>query len=315
MNKKTTVIFFGTPDFAVASLEALIKAEQYDIRAIVTRSDKPAGRGKQIQSSSIKLKALEYKLNVLEPEVLDEEFFNKIKSLEPEIAVVVAYGKILPQKLLDIPTHGFINIHPSLLPQYRGSSPMQAAILNNDDITGVSIMLLDQKMDHGPILLQQEFELSNDIVLPELHDNLAVLGADLLIQAIDGYLDSSIRPQKQNHSAATFTKMIDKQSGQINWSKPATEIYAQIRAYTGWPGAYTEYKNNKLEITKAGLVNSISNTKQQIGLVVKVSDKILVQCKDNSAIELLEVKLAGKNKTSIADFIRGHSDFVGSTLK
>ncbi len=313
MNKKTSIIFFGTPDFAVASLEALIKVEQYDIKAVITRSDKPAGRGKQIQSSPIKLKALEYKLDVLEPEVLDEEFFSKIKSLKPEIAVVIAYGKILPQELLDIPNHGFINVHPSSLPQYRGSSPMQSAILNNDDTTGVSIMLLDHKMDHGPILLQQKFELSNDITLPELHDNLATLGADLLIQAIDGYLDRSIRPQEQNHNAATFTKMIDKQSGRVDWAKSATEAYAQIRAYTGWPGAYTTYKDKKLEIVQASILEKNEKNKQP-GLVVNIDRDIIVEC-GVGKIKLKKVKLSGKNEMSIEDFIRGHADFVGIILK
>jgi len=315
---KISVIFFGTPEFAIASLEALINDEHYDIKAVVTRSDKPAGRGKKMQSSPVKLKALENNIIVLEPEILDEQFFNTIKNLQLDIAVVIAYGKILPQKLLDIPVNGCVNVHPSLLPKYRGSSPMSAAILNSDTVTGVSIMLLDQKMDHGPILLQQALTLASNIYLPELHDKLAVLGSQLLLQALDGYLSGFITPKEQNHTVASFTQMIQKDSGQINWSKPAVEVYAHIRAYTGWPGAFTFFNNKKLEITQVNLfsnINTINNQpKYQSGTVVEIDNNICVVCDDNSLLKLERVKLEGKKEMHITDFICGQKDFLNSIL-
>lgn len=319
MNKNiTSVAFFGTPDFAVPSLRALIENKHYQVSVVVTQPDKPAGRGRSLKQSPVKITSLENNIKVLEPEKINNNFINLFKSLDIDVAVVVAYGKILPNGLLKIPQFGFVNVHPSLLPQYRGSSPMQSTILNNDSYTGISIMLLDEKMDHGPILMQKKLKLPNIIDFPTLHNKMALKGSKLLVEALNGYIRGSIVPVEQNHTKATFTKLIQKKSGHIDWSKDAIHIDAHIRAFSGWPGAYTEFKNKKLEIIKASAVDmdnaDVIDIKKQPGLVVKINNKILVCCGDNSFIELLEIKLAGKTKTLITDFIRGYSNFIGSVL-
>ncbi|MEK7211721.1 MAG: methionyl-tRNA formyltransferase, partial [Patescibacteria group bacterium] len=270
-------IFFGTPNFAIPALQKLKEAD-FEIVGVFTEPSRPVGRHQEITPSPVKLFAEKSNLAVFEPESLKTSPFSKggegdfwakqIKSLAPDIAVVAAYGQIIPQAIIDIPKYGFINIHPSLLPKYRGASPVQFAILNGERETGVTIMLMDEKMDHGPILAQEKIAIGDDEDTPSLLTRAAELGAKMLSPTIEGYLNKTIVPQEQNHEAATFSKILKKADGQIDWQKSALEIYNQIRAFRPWPGTWNEFKikNSKLKIKILDASPSNESTPEKINI-------------------------------------------------
>ena len=249
--KPYRIIFLGTPEFAVPALEALIKDDRFNIIVVITEPDRPAGRGKEIKLSVIKLLGEKHKIPVFQPTLI-ENCKLKIENLQPDLAVVVAYGQIIPQEILDIPKHGFINIHPSLLPKYRGSSPIQAAILNDDKETGVSIIQLDEKMDHGDVVASVRLK-TEDIRLgyQELSEKLSNIGAKLLIKTLPDYLSGKVKAKPQDHTKATFTKLIKKTDGEINWNQPVEFIERQIRAYNPWPSTYTFWGGRRIKICQA----------------------------------------------------------------
>jgi len=283
------VIFFGTSEFAIPSLEALIEANS-GLIAVITAPDRLAGRGKKQILSPVKtwLKESAPKIKILEPEKINDDFISEISKLAPDLGIVASYGKILPQKLIDMFPKGILNVHPSLLSKYRGASPIQTTILNGDTKTGVSIMLVDSKMDHGPILARKELDIASP---PEvewdyefLHDTLAKFGAKLLIETLPKWINGEITPEVQNESMATYTKMLKKEDGLIDWSKPAEYIERMIRAYNPWPGTFTKMKNGKiLKIKKA----EISNGK----------------------LKILIVQPEGKKEMPYEAFLRGNPDF------
>ncbi|MDP3741009.1 MAG: methionyl-tRNA formyltransferase, partial [bacterium] len=241
------VIVCATSGFAIPSLRALVEAG-YEIVAVITQPDKPAGRKQEALPSLVKLWALEHGLKVFQPESLE---IGNWKLEIPEINIVASYGKLIPKWLIDAPKFGSLNIHPSLLPKYRGPSPIQAAILNGDEQTGVTIIKLDQQLDHGPIVSQSIFNIPNSIFYKDLHDKLANLGAELLIKTIPDYVSGKIKPRPQDHSKATFTKIITKDDARIDWSKPSEEIDRLIRAYSTWPVAWTMLDGKRLKIFQA----------------------------------------------------------------
>ena len=249
--KNNKIIFWGTPDFAVSSLQELIKAK-YNIIAVVTQPDRPAGRGNKIQQSPIKQIAAKNNINILQPEKLDKIFFDKIKNLNPDLCVVVAYGLIIPNELLDIPVHGFINVHGSLLPKLRGASPLQTAILDSNDKTGITIMKMDEKMDHGPIMSQDKYIIPCGETIENLHDNMADLGAKLLINTIPEYLLGNLKPKEQDHNLATYCGKINKDLGIVDIVNNNPEITEKkIRALNPWPGVWTNYKNKRIKLLKS----------------------------------------------------------------
>ena len=271
VNCKLKIVFFGTSAFAVPALEALVASGMSPV-AVVTAPDKPAGRGRKMTASPVKAFLTSHVSTpsvdnlILQPEKLDISFFETIAELKPDFGVVASYGKILPRALLDLFPRGILNIHPSLLPLYRGSSPIQTTILNGDTKTGVTIMLMDEKMDHGPILAQKELtsppnplsfvSRGGKKTYQELHDELAKLGANLLVETLPKYLDGKITPIPQDDAKATYTKMIKKEDGLIDWSRDAEYIERMVRAYNPWPSAYAKLKNGKiLKIKKAEVVD------------------------------------------------------------
>lgn len=302
----------GTPDFGVPSLLSLIN--QSNVIAVITQPDKKVGRKQEISHSPIKKNAGEHKIEVLQPEKVrgNTDFIQQIKDLRPDLIVVVAYGFILPEEILNIPKFGVINIHASLLPKYRGASPIQAAILNGENETGVSIMLLDEQMDHGPLLAQKSVAIINEDTFESLHDKLSQLGADLLLDTLPKYYSEQIKPIPQDESKATYCQLIKKEDGKIDWTKPASEIERQVRAFTPWPGSFAYWEEKKLIIHKAKYYND--NNNQNIGKVFKINEGIGVKCSQD-ALEILGLQLEGKKPMTAKEFLNGYPGIIGSILK
>lgn len=303
------IVFFGTSEFGAIILEKLVEAGMTPV-LVVTTPDKPAGRKQLLTPPPVKsciLKHETWNLKLLQPAELDSRFTLHILSFKPDLFVVAAYGKILPKDILDISRHGALNVHPSLLPKYRGPAPVQKAILNGEKTTGVTIMLMDEEMDHGPILTQQEIPISND-QFPSLHNKLANLGAQLLIETIPLWVEGKTKPVAQDHSKATYMKRIKKEDGRIDWKKDAEYIERQVRALYPWPGTFTLFKDEEgkervLKICRARVLpySETSNPGKTF-----VSDgKLAVETgKDTLLIE--ELQLEGGKPMSSKEFLLGH---------
>ncbi len=312
MKKKNyKIIFFGTPNFAQPSLEKLINSG-YLVIAVVTQPDKKIGRKQKEIYSPVKELALKLNIPVFQPEkISDPNCIQKIEDLNPDLIVVAAYGQILPKEILEIPKYGCINIHASLLPKYRGASPIQAAILNGDKETGVTIILMDEKMDRGEIVQSAKCKVQKDVTFSELHDELARMGAELLIETLPKWFSGQIKPKTQDESNATYTKILKKEDGQINWNKSAEVIERQIRAFMPWPGSFCFWNNKRLKIVKAKVLNI---NKTEPGKVYKIDSKLAVQTGENM-LELERIQLEGKREMDIEEFLRGYPEFVKTKLE
>ncbi len=291
MNKeqKTTelkIIFFGTPDFGVIILEELIK-NNYNPVLVITAPDKPVGRKHVLTPPPVKKIAEKYNVIVTQPEKIKEVAI-EIKNLNPDLIICAAYGQIIPKEILEIPKHGCLNIHPSLLPKYRGASPIQTVILNGDKETGVTIILMDEKMDHGLIIAQTKYKIPDDINYKELDSALAKQGAHLLVKILPKWINGEIEAKAQDESNATYTKVLKKEDGKIEWKKSAEEIERQIRAFCPWPGtfAFIKHKNKilRVKILEAG----ISKEKK---LIIK------------------KLQPEGKKIMTLEEFKKGYHDF------
>ncbi|KKT42314.1 MAG: Methionyl-tRNA formyltransferase [Candidatus Giovannonibacteria bacterium GW2011_GWA2_44_13b] len=302
----SNLVFFGTSEFAVLALDVLIKNGTSPVAA-VTSPDRPAGRGKKLTVSPVK-EFLNERLVLLQPEKLDSQLILKLKELSADMGVIASYGKILPKELIEIFPKGILNIHPSLLPKYRGASPIQAVILNGDAETGVSIILLDEKMDHGPVLAQSSNlglgNLSCATYL-SLHDSLAKLGAELLIETIPKWLNGEIIPHPQDDSQATFTKLIKKEDGKIDWTKSAEKIERTVRAFYPWPCAFTDTGGKRLKIVKAEIIENKNSLKP--GTFFEHEKFPAIACGEK-ALNLLAVQPAGKKEMSGEAYLRGHRE-------
>jgi methionyl-tRNA formyltransferase len=305
------LIFMGTPEFAVPVLEALVG--QYQIVAVVTQPDRVAGRGRRVKFSPVKKTALAHDLPLLQPPSLRRpEAAAELRELAPDVIVVVAFGQILPPEVLAIPPHGCLNVHASLLPRYRGAAPIAAAILAGDKQTGVTLMLMDEEMDTGPILAQAECEIEPQDTTGSLSIKLAHLGAGLLVEMLSRWLDGRIAPQPQDDSLATYCQMITKKDGLLDWSLPATDLWLRVRAYHPWPGTYTYWRGKRLKILRARPVTTSPSDKEP-GQVTSLDDGVAVVA-GTDALLLEEVQLAGKKAMVVQKFIRGQRDFIGSVL-
>lgn len=251
-SNETKIVFMGTPEFAVPVLLHLAK-NGYNLVGVITQPDRPSGRQMINTPPPIKLEAEKLNLPIYQFAKLDAAAIAKIAKLEPDLIIVAAYGNFLPKKLLELPKHGCLNLHPSLLPKYRGASPVATAILNGETKTGVSIILLDEEMDHGPIVAQTETEILEDDDGASLLYSLACEGADLLIKILPDHLAGKIMPQAQDDNEATLTKMFDKADGEIDWQKPPREINSKVRALYPWPGAWTDITGKRVKILKTHL--------------------------------------------------------------
>jgi methionyl-tRNA formyltransferase len=313
------IIFMGTPEFGATILENLIRNDLKPV-LVITETDKPAGRKKIITPPIVKTAALRYNISIAQPKNISDSVC-QIRDLKPDLIIVAAYGQIVPKIILEIPKFGCLNVHPSLLPKYRGPSPVQYAILNGDKETGVSIMLLDEKMDHGDVLSCASRQITGKETASILLKELTQIGAKLLVDTIPKWINNEIKPMPQDNTKATYTKILKKEDGKIDWTKPAEEIERQIRAFDPWPGCYTLCEDNKFNIktikiwkagvqksTKAGPFGNPGKT------YMATNEKIAVQTgADFLIIEELQPE-SGKRMRA-EEFLKGHSDFIGTILK
>lgn len=310
MNKYKT-IFIGTPDFAVPSLNKLIESN-YNIVTVITQPDKKVGRKQKVVFSPVKKVALKHNIPLLQPLKI-KEIVEKIKELRPDIIITAAYGQIISKNILDIPKFGCINIHGSLLPKYRGASPIQCAILNGDKKTGITIMEMDERMDEGSIITQKEIEIDNNDTASSLHNKLSDLGVDLLLETLPKIFKKEIKYTPQDHSQATYTKILKKEDGKINWNKKVIEIERMIKAFYPWPGTYTELEGKRLKIIKVKIIDSKNDL--ELGTIFKTRDSDLaVRCSKN-ALVLEKIQPEGKKVMSGKEFLRGYKKILNKTLK
>ncbi len=299
----------GTPAFAVPSLDGLVGAG-HDVLAVVTRPDRPRGRGLATAMSEVKAAALSHNISVLEPlRLKDEDFLTTLKGLAPDFIVVVAYGKILPQSVLEIPQKGCLNLHASLLPRYRGAAPINWAIVNGEKETGVSVMLMDRGMDTGPVLMEKKAAIDDDDTAESLSSRLSVLGAGLLCEAIALLAEDKIKPVPQDDTRATYAPILRKENGLVDWTKSAHEIRNLVRGLYPWPGAYTRRQGKSLKIHGCR-VKTGPDGDAPPGTVVDVSDGICVKC-GSGVIELTEVQPENKKRMAAREFIKGYRISTG----
>jgi len=324
-NLKVKIIFFGTPEFGAIILEELTKGGYQPI-LVITAPDKPVGRGQILTPPPVKVIAQKYKIPTLQPDkILDSKF--KIQDSKPDLIVVAAYGQILPKEILDIPKRGSLNVHPSLVPKYRGASPIQHVILNGEKKTGITIILMDEKMDHGPILNQRALEIEEDETSTTLHDTLANLGASLLMETIPKWMRGKIKPRPQDDAQATFTKILTREDGRINWKKTAEDLEREIRAFDYWPGSFTFWEKRdgtivRIKILKTRVLKSTGGIAYPIGkTLVAPQNEICIQCrkgflgKGGDFLVIERLQLEGKKEMGSEEFLRGHPDFIGTILK
>ncbi len=297
------VVFMGTPDFAVDTLEEIIHAG-HEVALVVTQPDKPKGRGKEMQSPPAGQCALSHGIEVFQPaKVKEDSSIEYIKKFRPEIIVVAAFGQILPQSLLDLPEYGCINVHASLLPKYRGAAPIQWAIINGEEVTGVTIQRMAMGIDTGDIISKCEVRLAEDETGGSLFEKLAKAGAKLCVETMEMLKSGTAEFTPQDHEAATHTRMITKELGDIDWNRPAVELERLVRGLNPWPSAYTRLKNKSLKIWKAAVLGEESG--KIPGTVVRTEkDGIVIQTK-TGCLKLLEVQLEGKKRMEAEAFLRG----------
>ena len=306
------VIFMGTPDFAVPSLKCLKDA--YNVVAVVTQPDRRSGRGRKTVAPPVKQVAEAAQLPVIQPVTLrDPDVVSQLQSLRPDVIVVAAFGQILRSDILTMPEYGCINVHASLLPRWRGAAPVAAAIRAGDSETGVTIMQMDEGLDTGPMLRSRALAITPEHTRATLTDDLADLGADLLIETLPDWFASAITPQKQDDTFATLAPRIKKEAGQIDWTQSATEIERHVRAYDPWPGTFTFWDNKRLKILSVSVANEGPEHTLSPGRVFQLGDEIAVAVGEGSVM-LQQVQLAGKRATSAKDLTRGAKAFVGSQL-
>ncbi len=308
------IVFMGSPEFAVPSLEALVR-EKYDIAAVYTQPDRPAGRGLTLTPSPVKAAAVRHGLAVRQPATLrGEAAASELAALRPDAVVVAAYAKILPETILCVPEYGCINIHPSLLPRHRGASPIPATILAGDEVTGVSIMLMEKGLDTGPVIAQTQVPVGCDDTTGTLTARLSNIAAETLIDTLPRWVRGEVPARMQDDAAATCSTTISRDSGRIDWGLPAVNISRSVRAYNPWPTAFTRWRGRELKILSAVPLTDTSDCPP--GTVVALSDSSVPAgvVTGRGTLGLCEVQLEGKKRVPAAEFIRGQREFIGSVL-
>lgn len=296
------LVFLGTPDFAVPTLERIVEAG-HQVLVVVTQPDRPRGRGQELAASPIKQTAVRLGLSVYQPErIKPPEVAEFLASLRPEAMVVVGYGKIIPQAIIDIPPHGIINVHASLLPKYRGAAPIQWAIANGEVRTGVTTMRIDAGLDTGDILLQAETDIGEEETALELSDRLASMGAALLLETLRSVQAGGLVGRKQDSSIASYAPLLKKEDGLVDWSRPAAEIHNRVRGFLPWPGCYSGFRGHLLHIWRTRLSDPIDGAP---GSLHPARGRLRVTCGYGASLELLELQLEGRKRISAAAFLNG----------
>lgn len=309
--KKYRIIFVGTPTFSVPSLKSLIDDSRFEVVAVITQPDMPAGRSLTLTPPPIKILAQNYGLHIFQPPKISQ-INDQIRELEIDALVVVAYAQIIPESTLTLPTFGCVNVHGSLLPRYRGASVLQAPIINGDKVTGVTIMVMDKTLDTGPILKQAEYTIKLEETADSLALALSDLGAKTLPDALFNYLSGNIKPQPQNNDLANYVGRMEKKDGIIDWQSSATEIERFTRAMTSWPSAWTWIKGKQLKILEVDKA-VIEINSQKPGKTFLYNSCLAVQCGTDSLL-VRRLQLEGKKPMTSEEFIRGYKDFIGSVL-
>lgn len=305
------IVFFGTSNVALPVLEALHR--EHGIAAVVTTPETKVGRKQVLSPSPVAMLAEELRLPLLKPEAVknNPEFLQQLRAVGAEIFIVVSYGKILPAEVINLPPHKTLNIHFSRLPQYRGAAPIQFALMNGDATTATTIFVLEPELDTGPIVAQQETIIDNDDTFLTLSQRMARQSAELLLDVLPDYVRGKIAPRPQDDAQATFTKIITKQDGKIDWTKPSQEIHNQFRAFYPWPGLWTSWDNKILKILECAPANIAPSPSEAPGSVLP--DGIIV-CGQNTALKINSLQLEGKTPTGINQFLNGYKGFVNSRL-
>jgi methionyl-tRNA formyltransferase len=314
MRSELRVLFMGTPEFAVPPLEKLVQGH-YPLVAVYTQPDKLGGRGLSPVMSPVKKAALAMGLTVVQPTSLkDSEAVQRLAGFRPEVIVVAAFGRVLPPPVLDMPRYGCLNIHPSLLPRYRGASPVAAALLAGDEVTGVTMMLLDRGLDTGPILTQEKMAISRQDTTGSLSARLSHMAAEMLPDVLARWTAGEIKPRPQDEAQATYCAAIKKEDGEIDWRLSAEDIWRRVRAYQPWPGAYTSWRGRRLEIIEA--VPLSAEGQQKVGQVVALhgGEAGFGVSAGDGILGVIKVQFQGKRAMLAADFLRGQRGLVGSVL-
>jgi methionyl-tRNA formyltransferase len=316
---KLRLVFCGTPDFAVPTLKALIGHENgaaHEIALVVTQPDRPVGRKQILTAPPVKRTALAHSFEVVQPEKIKNnlEFRAQLEAIAPDAIVVVAYGRIIPKWMLDLPRLGCINLHGSLLPKYRGAAPIQWAVAMGEQVTGNTTMLLEEGLDTGPILLQQQIPIGPEQTAVDLFHELSIAGAPLVVETLAGLADGTLKPQHQDHAKATLARILDREDGHMNFAThTATELWNRWRGFQPWPGAFTVLEGKKLIVQKLNPVPS-HNLKAGPGELLVEGQRIFVACAGGTALELLELQPEGRNRMTAAEFLRGNPIPIGTRL-
>jgi methionyl-tRNA formyltransferase len=311
MIQSLNLVFFGTPRFAVPTLEKLVDAG-FTVSLVVTQPDKPRGRGMVLALSPVKQRALELGLPITQPEKIknNDEFRARLTALNPQAIIVVGYGRIIPQWMIDLPPLGNLNLHASLLPKYRGAAPIQWAIANGETQTGVTTMRIDAGLDTGDILLQRGIGISPLDTAETLVPRLAALGADLMVETLHGLQAGTVHPQAQDHAKATLAPILKKEDGQIDFRRPAEEILNRLRGFQPWPGGFTTFRGRNLNIWNVARSRRALPT----GELLAEADQLFAGCGGETALELLEVQPEGKKRMPARDFVHGYRPRTGEKL-
>ena len=311
MTQSLNLVFCGTPRFAVPTLEKLVAAN-FRVHLVVTQPDRPKGRGLELVQSPAKESALKLNLPITQPDRIktNDEFRAQLTALKPDAIIVVGYGRIIPQWMLDLPPLGNINLHASLLPKYRGAAPIQWAIANGEPVTGVTTMRIDAGLDTGDMLLQQELPIAPNDNAETIAPRLAAIGADLTVETLRRLQSSSLAPRPQDNAQATLAPILKKEDGLIDFARSAAEIFNRIRGFQPWPGAYTKFRGKNLQILQAQpATEALPPAELRVN-----SDRLYVGCGNETSLELREIQLEGKKRATARDFIHGYRPQPGEKL-
>lgn len=310
------LVFMGTPEFGKTLLAGLVELG-YNVVGVVTQPDRPVGRDRVLTPSPVKEFAVEHKLPLLQPTKLDESSFRAIQAWKPDLIVVAAYGKILPEKILSLPGLGCLNVHASLLPRWRGASPVQNALIAGDPVTGITLMHMDAGLDTGNIVSQKSLAIPPEATTGSLLPQLATIGVNLLQETLPAWIKRTITPQVQNEKEVTLCQLIEREDGRIYWSNSAEEIYNRYRGLSPWPGIFTFWKRGddllRIKLLRVSLQRTSPMLESPLGTVFEIGEKIGVHA-GTGILFLEEVQLEGKSPVNIRDFQNGNPDFVGSLL-
>ncbi|CEO27057.1 methionyl-tRNA formyltransferase [Paraclostridium sordellii] len=306
------IVFMGTPEFAVPCLQKIID-EGHEVLAVVTQPDKPKGRGKKLAMPPVKELALKYNIDVYQPvKAREDSFVEKLKEINPELIVVVAFGQILPKSILDIPKFGCVNVHASLLPKYRGAAPLNWVIINGEEKTGVTTMYMDVGLDTGDMILKSEIALDDEITAGELHDKMMVQGAEVLKDTIDLISKGEAPREKQNDEETCYSPIMDKSLGNIDWSKSATDIHNLIRGVNPWPSAYTTYDKQTMKIWKTKVLDKLSE--KTPGTILSVDKNGIEVSTGDKVLQISEIQMSGKKRMIVSEYIKGNDISTGIVL-